>query len=99
MMMVSVSCIDKLSSYHTCSHIVIVVGIDFSTMDVVVNENNGTVTVCLRKNITTAGEITVVFDAKEETGVSNPANGQHCTQCVYIIIILLFAVFVRFSFY
>ena len=94
MMMVSVSCIDKLSSYHTCSHIVIVVGIDFSTMDVVVNENNGTVTVCLRKNITTAGEITVVFDAEEETGVSNPASGQYCTHSVYNIIWLFCAVLI-----
>ena len=53
-----------------------VVGIDFSTMDVTVNENNGTVTVCLMKNITTDGPITVVFDAEEETGVPNPADGK-----------------------
>ena len=89
MMMVSVSCIDKLSSYqsfNTCAHIVTVVGIDFSTMDVVVNENNGTVTVCLTKNVTTAGPITIEFDAEEETGVSNPASGQYCTHSVYYIL-------------
>ena len=61
----------------------------------VVNENNGTVTVCLMKNVTTDGPITVVFDAEEETNVSNPASGQYCTHSVYNIICL----FVQFSFY
>ena len=46
-------------------------------MDVTVNENNGTVTVCLMKNITTAGQIVVVFDAEEESGVPNPASGEY----------------------
>ena len=44
-------------------------------MDVVVNENNGTVTVCLTKNITTQGPIMITFDAEEEAGVPNPADG------------------------
>ena len=46
-------------------------------MDMTVNENEGTITVCLMKNITTAGPITVVFDAEEETGVPNPASGKY----------------------
>ena len=50
-------------------------------MDVVVNENNGTVTVCLMKNITTDGPITVVFDA-EETGGSYAASGQYCKHSI-----------------
>ena len=97
MMMVSVSCIDKLSSYqsfNTCTHIVTVVGINFSTTDVVVNENNGTVTVCLTKNITTDGPIRVVFDAEEETDATNAASGQYCTHTVYNIIWLFCAVLI-----
>ena len=47
-------------------------------MDVTVNENNGTVTVCLTKNVTTDGPITVILDAEEESGVSNPASGEYC---------------------
>ena len=89
-------CIQESSyqSFNTCTHIVVVVGIDFSTMDVVVNENNGTVTVCLMKNITTDGPITVVFDAEEEHNVSNPASGQYCTHSVYNIICLFCAVLI-----
>ena len=91
-------CIQESSyqSFNTCTHIVVVVGIDFSTMesDVVVNENNGTVTVCLMKNITTDGPITVVFDAEEEHNVSNSASGQYCTHSVYNIICLFCAVLV-----
>ena len=48
-------------------------------MDMTVSENNGTVTMCLMKNITTDGPITVVFDAEEESGVSNPASGEYHT--------------------
>ena len=68
-----------LINHSTHNIIHIVVGINFSIMDVIVNENNGTVTMCLMKNVTTDGPITVVFDAEEESGVSNPASGQYCT--------------------
>ena len=60
-------------------------------MDVTVNENNGTVTVCLMKNITTDGPITVILDAEEETGVPNPASGKHtCVNNNNIVTMIFF---------
>jgi hypothetical protein len=56
-------------------------------MDVIVNENNGTVTVCLMKNVTTDGPIRVVFGAEEESGASNAASGAYYAQCLSISII------------
>ena len=68
-------CLLLIVYMHNSTHAV--VGIDFTTMDVTVNENNGTVTVCLMKNITTDGPIVIVFDAEEESGVSNPASSEY----------------------
>ena len=60
-----------------------VVGIEFDTMDFTVNEDNGTVFVCLTKNITTQGDITITFDAEEEAGVPNPADGELRQQYIH----------------
>ena len=49
------------------------------------NENNGTVTVCLEKNVTTDGQIIVVLDAEEEMGVPNPASSKSTMSCILIV--------------
>lgn len=41
----------------------------------VVNEDNGTATVCLEKDRVTAEPLTVEVRASEEEGIDNPANG------------------------
>ena len=41
----------------------------------VVNEDNGTVTICLKTNTTAAREIAIEIVTSEETGVPNAATG------------------------
>ena len=51
--------------------------VEFNTTDVEVNERDGTVQVCLRKNRDTAGPFPVNVTAREKDA-ENPAQGQNC---------------------
>ena len=59
-----------------------VVGIVFNTTNMIVNESNSSVTVCLIKNVTTAGAIYVTMATENEIGVENPADSK---RIIYII--------------
>ena len=58
-------------------------------MSVVVEEDSGSATVCLKTNITTAGTVEVLLKVEEEPGVLNQADGMHSlSQCVPSCILL-----------